>query len=260
MPRFDANLDYLFLEQDGLPARIAAAAKAGFKGVEMLRPYATPAAGVKEALTAAGVEAVLINSPTDPEKGTMGHAALPGEEAVFEAEIGQALDYAAAIGAGRIHVLSGRIDPASASARDTLIANLSRAAPEAEKRGITLLIEPLNGHDQPGYFLNRAEQGAEIVEAVGHPAVRLQFDCYHTQVQQGDVLRRLEGVLDLVGHIQIAGPPARVAPDQGEVNYPWLLAESDALGYGGWIGFEYRCPEGTSAGLAWAAPYGIRAG
>ncbi len=260
MPRFDANLDYLFLEQDSLPARIAAAAKAGFKGVEMLRPYATPAAGVKEALTAAGVEAGLINSPTDPEKGTMGHAALPGEEAVFEAEVRQARDYAAAIGAGRIHVLSGRIDPASAPARDTLIANLRRAAPEAQRRGVTLLIEPLNGHDQPGYFLNRAEQGAEIVEAVGHPAVRLQFDCYHTQVQQGDVLRRLEGVLALVGHIQIAGPPARVSPDQGEVNYPWLLAEIDALGYGGWIGFEYRCPDGTPAGLAWAAPYGIRAG
>jgi hydroxypyruvate isomerase len=90
--------------------------------------------------------------------------------------------------------------------------------------------------------------------------VRLQFDCYHTQVQQGDVLRRLQGVLDLVGHIQIAGPPARVSPDQGEVNYPWLLAEIDALGYGGWVGFEYRCPDGTAAGLAWAAPYGIRAG
>jgi hydroxypyruvate isomerase len=102
MPRFDANLDYLFLEQDSLPARIAAAAKAGFKGVEMLRPYATPAAGVKEALTAAGVEAVLINSPTDPDKGTMGHAALPGAEAVFEVEITQALDYAAVIGAARI--------------------------------------------------------------------------------------------------------------------------------------------------------------
>lgn len=260
MPRFDANLDYLFLEQDGLPSRIAAAAQAGFRGVEMLRPYATPASAVKAALAAAGVEAVLINSPTDPEKGTMGHAALPGDEAVFEAEIAQALDYAAAIGAGRIHVLSGRADPDSASARDTLIANLKRAAPEAQRRGVTLLIEPLNGRDQPGYFLNRAEQGAEIVEAVGHSAVRLQFDCYHTQVQQGDVLRRLEGVLALVGHIQIAGPPARVAPDQGEVNYPWLLTEIDRLGYGGWIGFEYRCPEGTAAGLAWAAPYGIRAG
>lgn len=260
MPRFDANLDYLFLEQDGLPSRIAAAAKAGFKGVEMLRPYATPAAGVKAALTAAGVEAVLINSPTDPETGTMGHAAIPGAEAIFEAEIGQALDYATAIGAGRIHALSGRANPASAQARDTLIANLKRAAPEAARRRITLLIEPLNGRDQPGYFLNRTEQGAEIVNAVGHHAVRLQFDCYHTQVEQGDVLRRLEGVLDLLGHIQIAGPPARVSPDQGEVNYPWLLTEIGRLGYGGWIGFEYRCPEGTAAGLAWAAPYGIRAG
>jgi hydroxypyruvate isomerase len=190
----------------------------------------------------------------------MGHAALPGAEAVFEAEIAQALDYASAIGAGRIHVLSGRADPASAQARDTLIANLKRAAPEAQRRGITLLIEPLNARDQPGYFLSHAEQGAEIVTAVGHSAVRLQFDCYHTQVQQGDMLHRLEGVLELVGHIQIAGPPARISPDQGELNYPWLLAEIDRLGYGGWIGLEYRCPEGTSAGLTWAAPYGIRAG
>lgn len=257
MPQLNANIDYLFLEAGDLAARMAAAARAGFRGVEMLRPYAMPAKALAEAAHAHGLEVVLINAPPQPDE--MGNAAIPGAESAFEAEFARALEYAVALKSPRIHMLSGRADPGDAAARETLIGNLRRAAPVAAAEGVALLIEPLNGRDQPDYFLNSIEQGLEVVEAVGLANVRLQFDCYHTAVQQGDVARRMQAALPLTGHIQIAGPPHRVEPDKGEVNYPYLLGLLDAWDYDGWVGLEYRPLVDTASALAWAAGYGIRA-
>jgi hydroxypyruvate isomerase len=137
------------------------------------------------------------------------------------------------------------------------IANLERAAALAGEKNITLLIEPINPRDRPDYFLNRVEHAADIIAKVGRPNVRIQFDFYHVQIVGGDLIRRLEKHLSVIGHVQIAGVPLRHEPNEGEVNYPAVFAALDHLGYSGWIGCEYRPRGRTEEGLGWARPYGV---
>jgi len=269
MPRFAANLSWLYTE---LPfaQRFEAAARDGFKAVEILSPYAWPAAELKALLAAHGLELVLLNTPpagTDAagierawasaERGT---ACLPGREAEFDAGLALALDCARALDCPRVHVMAGVL-PAGAE-REALqplyVANLRRAAAQAARDGIELLIEPINGRDIPGYFLNRQDHAHEIVEAVGAPNLKVQMDLYHCQVVEGDVATKLRRHLPggRVGHIQVAGVPARGEPDAGELHYPYLFDLLDELGYAGWVGCEYRpargaAPGATTDGLGW---------
>src|SRR5207237_878696 len=147
---------------------------------------------------------------------------------------------------------------AAAGAELTFIRNLTRAADAAQEQGITLLIEPINPRDRPDYFLTRAEQAADIIAKVGRPNVRLQFDFYHAQIVGGDLIRRFEKHLALVGHVQIAAVPSRHEPDEGEINYSEIFAMLDRLGYGNWVGCEYRPRAMTEDGLGWARAYGLR--
>lgn len=259
MPRFDANLNYLFTELPFLD-RFAAAAECGFRGIEILVPYEAPAPAIRQRLEAAGIEAVLINTPTgDPAKGDRGLASLPGREADFKIALKRALDYAAELRCPRLHVVAGAMPAGADRARfdGTFRANLAWAAPEAAKAGVTLCLEPINSRDIPGFFLNTAAQARAIIEALGQPNIRLQYDLYHAQIVEGDLTRTLEREIDLIEHMQIAGPPDRHEPDSGELNYPYLFEVIDRLGYRGWIGAEYRPRAGTRAGLGWARPYGI---
>ncbi len=258
MPRFAANLGFLFTEQP-LPACIDAAAAAGFEAVELQLPYAVPAAEVKAAIDRNNLTMLGVNTPVgDRAKGDFGLAALPGREREFDAAFATALDYVTAIGGRAIHCLAGVVTAeARADAERTFVANLARAADRAAECGITVLVEAINPRDRPGYFLTRVEHAADVIAKVGKPNVRMQFDFYHAQVVGGDLITRFETYLPVVGHVQCASVPGRHEPDEGEINYPAVFEAVDRLGYRGWIGAEYRPRDTTEAGLAWARPYGV---
>jgi 2-dehydrotetronate isomerase len=255
MPRFAANLSMLYPEHEFLD-RFAAAAADGFEAVEYLFPYDWPAAELSARLRGHGLQQVLFNtSPGDWAAGERGLACLPGREAEFRAAVAQALDYAQALECPRIHVMAG-IAPAGlerARLRATYETNLAWAAQQARAAGRTLLIEPINTRDIPGFFLNRQAEAHEVVQAVGSPFLKVQMDLYHCQIVEGDLTMKLRQYLPTgrVGHLQIAGVPLRHEPDRGELNHDALFEVIDELGYDGWIGCEYRPAAGTSAGLAW---------
>ena len=256
MPRFAANLGYLFAEFP-LIERCAAAARAGFGAVEFLFPYDAAPAAVRAELAAHALRPLGINTPPGRE-GESGLAAVPGREREWQSSLRAALDYAAAIGARSIHCLAGCVPPEQRPAAEAVyIGNLSRAAEAAAAAGIMLLIEPINPRDRPGYFLNRVEHAADVIRKVGAANLRIQFDFYHVQIVSGDLLRRFEAHLPLIGHVQVASVPARREPDEGEVNYAEIFAALDRLGYDGFVGCEYRPRGRTAEGLAWARPYGI---
>ena len=254
MPRFAANLGYLFTERPPIE-RFSAAAAAGFKAVELQFPYDVAPSAVKAELKRHGLTQLGVNTPLTPEFGL---AALPGREREWEVAFGQALDYVAAIGGAAIHCMAGVVPVHERPAAETVfIKNLTRAAEEAAKKNITLLIEPLNPRDRPDYFVSRVEHAADIVQRVDAPNLRIQFDFYHVQIVGGDLIRRFEAHLPLVGHVQVAAVPSRREPDEGEVNYPEIFALLDRLGYAGFVGCEYRPRGRTEEGLAWARPYGV---
>jgi hydroxypyruvate isomerase len=254
MPRFAANLSMLFTERP-LIERFAAAAAAGFPTVEVQVPYEVPASDVKAELDRNGLVMLGLNTARG-QPGEFGLAAVPGREAEFAELVRQALDYAAAIGATAVHCLAGVVPPEKRPAADaTFVANLARAADAAAARNVTLLIEPINTRDRPDYFLTRVEHAADVIARVGRPNVKIQFDCYHVQIMQGDLIKRIERHLPLIGHVQIAAVPSRAEPDEGEIDYPAVCAALDAMGYRGWIAAEYQ-PRGlTEDGLAWMRRY-----
>jgi hydroxypyruvate isomerase len=259
MPKFAANLSMLFTEYDFLD-RFAAAAEAGFTGVEYLFPYAYEAETLRTALGDNGLTQVLFNLPPgDWDGGERGLAALPGREDEFRSSVAKALHYARILDCPRLHVMAGIVPPGADAevCRQTYIANLRYAAVEFAKCDKILLIEPLNLRDNPGYLLSRQEAAAEICDQVGAANIKVQFDFYHCQITQGDLTRTLVSLFPHVGHIQIAGVPDRHEPDLGEVNYPWLFERLDLMGYDGWIGCEYRPLDKTVDGLAWGRPWGL---
>jgi 2-dehydrotetronate isomerase len=204
-----------------------------------------------------GLMQLGINTPVG-RAGESGLAAVPGRERDWQDAFALALDYAAAIRARSVHCLAGCVPPEQRPAAErVLIGNLTRAAQQAAEAGLMLLIEPINPRDRPDYFLNRVEHAADIVGKVGAANLRIQFDFYHAQIVGGDLIRRFETHLPLIGHVQIAGVPMRREPDEGEVNYSEIFAALDRLGYAGFVGCEYRPRGRAEDGLAWARPYGI---
>jgi 2-dehydrotetronate isomerase len=257
MPRFAANLGYLFTDR-ALLARIDAAAACGFKAVELQFPYDVPAGEVRAAIARNKLTILGVNTPPGEREGEFGLAAVPGREKDFQALFARALDYAATIGASAIHCLAGKVAPEQRPAADRVfLDNLRRAADLAAAKNITLLIEPINARDRPHYFLNHVEHAADVIAKAGTANVKIQFDFYHVQIVGGDLTYRLEKHLPLIGHLQCAAVPSRHEPDEGEVNFPAVFAAVDRLGYRGWIGAEYRPRGRTEDGLNWAKPYGI---
>lgn len=257
MPRFAASLNMLYAELPPLE-RIAAAAADGFEGIEFQMPYAHEISELSSRLSDDDVEVVLINTPPgSAEKGERGLAGLPGRESEFHASMEQALNYAAVMRCTRIHVLAGVVPPGVSRQRalDTYLTNLSWAAGASPE--VTLMIEPINQRDMPGYLINRQADAHDIVRAVGTANVKVQMDLYHCQVTEGDLEAKLRHYMPSgnIGHLQIAGVPARHEPDSGEINYTHLLGVVDELGYDGWVGCEYRPAAGTRAGLGWMKPW-----
>lgn len=251
MPRFAANLSMMFTEWDFLD-RFAAAADHGFTAVEFLFPYAHAPDEIATRLSRAGLMLALFNLPPgDWDAGERGLAAIPGREAEFRAALARALPYAEATGVKRLHLMSGRgsrHDPLAASA---YAQALRHAADVTAPRGIEILIEPLNGRDMPGYFLDDFGYATEIIAALGLPNLKLQYDIYHRQILHGDVMTSLAALMPVIGHIQVASVPLRQEPQSGELDDRRIFAHLDALGYAGFVGCEYRPAAGTVAGLAW---------
>ena len=253
MPRFAANLSMLYPQHDFL-ARFDAAAADCFEAVEFLFPYDFSIAQLKQRLDDNGLVQALFNAPPGAwATGERGTASLPGRESEFREGIGQALEYAAVLGNDRIHVMAGLLPSEDLRERHhaVYLENLAFAAEQAAKAGITVLIEPINTRDIPGFFLNRQDQAQAICKEVGATNLKVQFDLYHCQIVEGDVTMKLRRDFVGIGHIQIAGVPDRHEPSLGELNYPYLFEMIDQLGYQGWIGCEYRPKGDTREGLQW---------
>jgi hydroxypyruvate isomerase len=250
MPRFAANTAYLFADRP-LIERFGAAAAAGFTAVEGQFPYDTSPVAVKAELTRHKLTMLGINTERGGE-GLFGVAAMPGRERDFDALIRQSLEYITMIGGSAIHVLAGKVPVDQRPAAERVyVSNLMRAADLVAAHNITLLIEPINPRDRPDYFMNRAEHAADVIAKCGKPNIRIQFDFYHAQIVGGDLMKRFEKHLPLVGHVQIAAVPSRHEPDEGEVNYPAIYAMLDAAGYKGWVAAEYFPRGRTEDGLSW---------
>jgi hydroxypyruvate isomerase len=251
MPRFAANLTMMFTEYAFLD-RFQAAADAGFSAVEFLFPYDFAPDDIAKRMSKAGVVPALFNMPPgDWARGERGLAALGGREDEFRASVETALHYARILDVPTLHMMAGIADPFDPAAVRCFDASLAYAAEQAAGAGVTVVIEPLNGRDMPGYFLRDFGQAHELVARAKSANVKLQFDIYHRQILHGDVIIGLSQMMPQIGHIQIASVPDRHEPGSGELDDFRILAEIDALGYAGYVGCEYRPAGRTEDGLAW---------
>ena len=249
MTAFSANLGFLWTDRS-LPDAIRAAHAAGFDAVECHWPYDVPSDDVKAALAETGLQMLGLNTRRgDVAGGDNGLAAIPGREAEARAAIDEAIAYAIQIATPNIHVMAGFADGGAAQA--AFIQNLTYASRKAAEHGKIILIEPLNAHDAPGYFLKTTAQAAEIVDNVAAPNLKLMFDCYHVGRTEGDVITELERHLPIIGHIQFAGVPDRGAPDQGDLDYRAVFSKISALGWTAPLGAEYKPGGDTDASLGW---------
>ena len=255
MPRFAANLSMMFTEVPFLD-RFDAAAKAGFTAVEFLFPYDHPADEVGKRLKVNGLTQALFNLPPgDWNAGEKGFAALPDRFEDLKKSLKTALPYALATGVKRVHLMAGIASRSDSKAVEAFYKSVATAAEFFEPYGLDVVIEPINPRNVPGYFLNDFVFAYDLIDELKIANLKLQFDIYHCQIIHGDVTMRLRQMMPVIGHIQIASIPSRNEPDGEELNYPFLFAELDRLGYGGFVGCEYNPRGKTADGLGWFKPY-----
>lgn len=251
MPRFAANLSMMFNEWDFLD-RFAAAADAGFTAVEFLFPYAHAPDVIAGQLERTGLTQALFNLPPGNwDAGERGLACRPERRAEFQASVATALDYARATGVKRLHLMSGHGERSNPEMLRTFTDALRHACGAAQPFGIDILVEPINGRDMPGYFMNDFGFAAGLIAELGLPNLKLQYDIYHRQILHGDVMKSLEALLPVIGHVQTASVPKRNEPMTGELDDWRIFRHLDALGYDGFVGCEYRPAAGTLEGLGW---------
>jgi len=254
MPRFAANLTLMFNEVAFLD-RFDAAAKAGFTAVEFLFPYDHPAEAIGERLRRNGLTQALFNLPPGNWPDERGLAALPDRFDDLRQSLVTALPYAQATGVKRVHLMAGMVSRDDRRAVEAFYKSVATAAEFFAPHGIDVVIEPLNARNTPGYFLNDFGFARDLIVELKISNLKLQFDIYHCQILHGDVTMRLREMMPIIGHVQIASIPSRHEPDGEELNYPFLFAELDRLGYGGFVGCEYNPRGRTEDGLAWFKPY-----
>jgi hydroxypyruvate isomerase len=257
VPRFAANLHFLFTEHAFLD-RFAAAAAAGFRAVEFPDPYSYPLVEMRRRLAEHRLECVLINFPMgDRARGEMGLACHPDRRDEFRAGLPHAIELARGLGCPRLNCMAGR-RPAGADPeelRRTLIENLRLAAGACAAAGLEMTLEPLNAVDWPDIFVSGSTQAVDLIGEVGAPNLGLQFDCYHLHVMEGNVAPQLERLLPVIRHIQIGDAPGRHEPGTGGIDYRALFSLLDGLGYAGWVGAEYRPSRRTEETLGWLAAH-----
>lgn len=259
MTRLAANLTMLFNEVDFLD-RFELAARAGFRGVEFLFPYAHPLEEIAATLDKHRLTLALHNLPAGNwAGGERGIACHPGRYAEFQDSVGLATAYAKTLGVKQLNCLAGIVPPGvtQRAAHATLVANLKFAADRLEHEGIRLLIEPINTIDIPGFFLHGTQQALDIIAETGSSNLFLQYDIYHMQRMEGELAATIKANLPLIAHVQLADNPGRGEPGTGEINYRYLLGMLDEIGYDGWVGCEYKPKAGTTEGLGWIAEHGL---
>lgn len=257
MPKFAANLSFLYQDLPFLD-RFAQAARDGFGAVEYVSPYEFDKAEVADTLKQAGIVQALFNLPAGNwGAGERGIGCLPDRVDEFRQGVDKAIDYAHALDCKTVNCLAGLAPAGSDSATldRTLIDNLNYAAPRLADAGIDLVIEPINRRDMPTFHLATTDHAEAIMAGVTSPNLKIQYDFYHRQIMQGDLVPTFERLQDRIGHVQIADNPGRNEPGTGEINYPFIFAALDRLGYTGWVGCEYKPSAGTSEGLGWMNPY-----
>ena len=255
MPRFAANLSMMFTEVPFLD-RFEAAAKAGFTAVEFLFPYEFPAKEVGDRLHRNGLVQALFNLPPgDWAAGEKGFAALPARFSDLQQSLHTALPYAQATGVKRVHLMAGIAERSDRKAVEQFYKSVAWAAEFFAPHGLDVVIEPINPRNVPGYFLNNFIFARDLINELKIANLKLQFDIYHCQIIHGDVTMHLRDMMPIIGHTQIASIPSRNEPDGEELNYPFVFAELDRLGYKGFVGCEYNPRGKTIDGLAWFKPY-----
>lgn len=253
MPRFAANLSMLFTEVPFID-RFERAARAGFTAVEFLFPYAHAPEELRAQIDAHQLQIVLHNLPAgDWDAGERGIAVDPARVVEFRAGVARAISYAKALGVPQLNCLAGKAPAGvdAASLRATFVENLRFAATELKAAGLRLLIEPINPFDIPGFYLTRTDQALDILDEVGADNTFVQYDIYHAQRTEGELAATLQKHLPRIGHVQLADNPGRNEPGTGEINYRYLFAHLDRLGYDGWVGCEYKPARTTEVGLSW---------
>jgi len=259
MIKLNANLKWLFTELP-LMERFAAAAQAGFAGVELSLPYAYPTDAIREQLDRHGLQyCYLVSPPGDWQAGERGIACIPGREREFREGFALALDHAHAFGCDLVHAAVGLVpeDGDAARCRDVLLENLAYAADRARASGVRVAIEPICHQSYPRFLVKRTDEAAAILAALGRENAGIVYDFHHAQREEGDLAETIRRHLDRILHFQIANPPGRNEPGVGEVDFAYLLQRIDALGYAGWIGCEYTPSVSTLDSLRWARSYGI---
>jgi hydroxypyruvate isomerase len=259
MTRLAANLTMLFNELPFLD-RFEAAARAGFRGVEFLSPYAFHIDQIADRLSMYQLELVLHNVPSgDWDSGERGIACHPGRISEFREGVDEAIMYARALGVKQVNCLAGIVPQGvhREAAQEAFVSNLGFAAAKLKEAGIRLLIEPVNTFDIPGFFLSRSAQALALIADTGSDNIFLQYDIYHMQRMEGELLNTIKANLPSIRHIQLADNPGRFEPGTGEINYRAVLAQLDAMGYDGWVGCEYKPKAGTESGLGWRAAHGV---
>ena len=253
MPRLSANLSFLF-QDVALEDRIDAAAASGFRGVEYMFPYDYNVAELKRRLQANALEQVLFNLPAGNfAAGERGIAADPSRIAEFNRGVDDAVKIARELGCTRVNCLVGIANPdvAQHTARATLVTNLRSAAQALATAGVTLLVEPLNRIETPRFLIGTTGEGLALIDEVNAPNFKLQYDCYHAQRSEGNIIATLRAQIGRIGHIQIADSPGRNEPGTGELAYERILPELDRIGYGGWVGLEYKPSLPVPQTFAW---------
>ena len=258
MLRFSANLGFLWPDRP-LLEKIDAAAAAGFKAIELHWPYDVAAADVKARCDGHDLKLLGVNTVRgDVTKGENGLGALKGREAEFQAAVDQSIRFCVEAGGTAVHCMAGRVEPEDrVEARKLFVRNLQEASAKAAPHGLTLLLEPLNAKDAPGYFYSTLAEGANVIEETDCPNIKLMFDAYHVGVTEGDVVAKLERYYPITGHVQIAAVPTRAEPDEGTFEWTPFFAALERLGYAGWVGAEYKPRAGTDAGLGWVKTLGV---
>lgn len=253
MTKFSANLSMLFSE-NGFLDRFAAAAAGGFKAVEYVSPFSFPKEQIAELLGKHNLQQALFNMPAgDWDRGERGIACHPSRVNEFRDGVGLAIEYAKALKCPTVNCLAGILPPGVSrdAAFSMLVENLKFAAPAFAAENISLVVEPINFYDMPGFFLNTSADGIRVMDAVASDNLKLQYDVYHMQRMEGELGATLARLMPRIGHIQVADNPGRHEPGTGEINYDLILRLIDELGYRGWVGCEYQPAGDTHAGLDW---------
>jgi len=259
MPRFAANLSMLFTEYPFIE-RFDRAAAAGFQAVEFLFPYAEDVPGIRAALTRTGLSQVLFNLPPgDFSIGERGLANNLAKQETFREGVKRGLEIATTLNCPQLNCLTGieLPDVPVADQLATMAENLAYAAEHAQAAGVRQLVEPLNRYDAPGFLLGTTTDAVAMLDRAGHPNLWLQFDIYHTQRVEGNMIETFKRHQARIPHIQIADSPARNEPGTGEINYPFIFSQLDALGYDGWISLEYRPSTTTESSLQWLTDWNL---